>query len=498
MKKIKLSEFIFLIPIVFFLFLFLPFVGQAPAMDPMINFRESTQLFSGGFQEIVSYGVRLHPPILYSTIAMSFFLFGKSVISYNLIGFLLFTSTLIGFYFSFKKLLGNKFAAFATLLIFTNPLIVQNYFNLVSETLIISALVLGSVAYLYKKYSLLLISFLLLTLMKETALSIIFPFFIMLFFDTITKKSAEKKRYIVYQIICIAMIAFVFFSWNSFLKNIGTTEWRDTMFIKNGKGSFETVFHNVLTFKIFNSFLLGNLKNTLYFNFQWVFSLMLLISIFLKKKKFSLIEKKTLLLIILVSLSYALLALSFPTWTIPRYSAPLIFCFLFILSFFIAKAKGIWGKIILIILLIITFIANVSSLDPLSSKKGTVTLYGEKFYVKEFWNDGPDGIEYNMQYLRPVKHQNDLIKQAVKQNADFLIVGDCAELKLGERIWSMSIHNNFYPIHFRKNLECVSISDLKDDRIREQIIGKRILVEKEYKMGVEKLLQSQELLDLNK
>ena len=137
--------------------------------------------------------------------------------------------------------------------------------------------------------------------------------------------------------------------------------------------------------------------------------------------------------------------------------------------------------------MIVTLISNVSSLDPLSASKGTYKIFGEQFYVKDFWNDGPDGIEYNMQYLKPVKHQNDLVKQAVKDKAD-IFVGNCNELKLGERIWSMSIHNNFYPIKFDRKLECINFFEIEDEKNLQKITGKRIMVDKEYKSQVESLL----------
>lgn len=452
-----------LIPFSIYIVLLFPFFGDAPALDPMIIYRDSTRFFMGGVQEIAEYDSKVHPPLIHIVNYISFILFGKNPASTNIIGgiILLFNSF---FLFSIlKKVFNIKIATSTTLLLFLNPYSLVNSFNFSNEMLMLTIFIFSTYFYTFDKKILLSFSLALTALTKETALVIPISLFIVMVIEKIySEKKAINKFTEIIKVIPIFIPTFlVFLGWMNYVKSIGATEWRDTTFVKTNDSSFHIVLNNFLTLRFINEFLMGNLKNSLFFNFQWVFTLSTIILLLSKKIKLETLQQKRFFFsVVAFGIFYILFVFSFPTWTIPRYVLPLLFPLFLLLSIGLEKLK--FYKFFLFFLISISLIASISSRDPLSSKNGYYKIFNETFYVKDFWNDGPDGIEYNLQFLKPVKEQNKIILFSIHNNADYIIT-NCNELKFGERIWSISIHNDFYGnLIYKKELECINYWDIEN------------------------------------
>lgn len=470
MSKLSFWDLCALLPWLIFLILTLPYFGQAPAMDPMINYRHSTAFFHEGFTGIVNEGVTAHPPLLYSLSTLAFYLFGKSPLSVNMLGALIFLASSLILYFTLKGVFNQRMAFASTLLLFINPLVVVNFYYLTSEALMIMGTILAFMTYIKSRWVLLTIALTLLSLMKETALTIIGGVFLTFIADLIifrnTLSVKLNQRLPILAVFLPALI--VTLAWAYYLSTIGTTEWRDTTFVKDNQGSYQIVLQNLLGLKIFNQFLIGNIVNAFINNFQWVF--LVLISPILLLIKYGnplpkIEQKKAALFFALVGITYIILTLSFPTWTIPRYSIPALLSFFFFFALLLIQiTKPILYWAALIFLSAILLMANFVSIDPLTANSKNIKIYGTSLYDQPFWNNSPDRLMYNLQFLQAVSNQNKFIKNAVDSNAD-IIVAQCDELKLGEKLWTISINPTFYP-QFKgfKNTIC-----LKEDELEEQL-----------------------------
>lgn len=352
-----------------------------------------------------------------------------------------------------------------------------NYFYLTSEALILSGTILALSCYFLKKPILLSAALVLLALMKETAALLIIAFFLAWSILTIFQKPPAriKIREFLNLVLIFSPAILTLFIWRQYVIHLGTTEWRDTIFITNGAGSYETVMHNLFTLQIFNRFLKENLTNALWLNFQWVYLLMILLIIpWTWQKIIKLFSNRAqaafLTTVVCFTLIYILLVLSFPTWTVLRYSIPILLMLYLVLAILISKLSGKIYSALLTGLVILSLIANLYSLDPLTSNK-LVPYYGINLYDLPFWDGGPDRLIYNSQFLQAVKNQNIIIQKAISVNAD-IILTNCDEFKLGEKLWGIYLHRDFYPeFNLQKKIECININEgEKLDEFKGKII----------------------------
>lgn len=470
--KFEYSYLVCAIPVLLFLMLTHDFWGEAPSLDPMVIYRESTQFFNGGIKEIVSYGVSIHPPLIYILNSLGFLIFGKTPFSYNIVGFVIYFLSLILLYSSTKRIFNEKFTASLVLLLFSNPFIIINSFYLTNDMLTLFGIILALWGFLYARKILLAFILVIVTLMKETALIIITSLLIVIVIEELMKKSLFKEKLLnLTRATTIFLPSFcVIILWSFYLKSLGTTEWREMYFIHTTDSSYLVILKNIVQLKIFNINLIQNLRNAFILNFQWIYLLTsIILFLFTKRVNFlkTVLQKKYFFVIFTMTLLYSLIVFSFPTWTIPRYSIP-IFLGLFLVpatALSLLKSHRLYF-LLLGMLLTISVVANLSSIDPISSLNGRISIDGINYYNINFWNGGPDRITYNLQHLELTKKQNKLIKNAIERGADFILT-DCNETKLGEKIYSISMHNDFYPkLKLNKSLECINNFDIRKNSVK--------------------------------
>ena len=308
--------------------------------------------------------------------------------------------------------------------------------------------------------------------LKETALAIPLAFFlyssVAIGFHRVafrTKVHAISQNSLIYLPTLL-----LFLIWQGILQGVGASEWRAHIFEETQMSSYMLTLTNVITLKIFNQYFLQNIFNTFGLNFQWILTVdTLILWIVYKYRRFAQTDKQKRFIhtLLWISVTYGLLALTFPTWTIPRYGIPLLLCLVFFFSLFVLATPRILKILFIAEVIALTIVANVSSLDPLSRALGTTYIRGEEFYANDIDPNGPDGLFYNTQILHPITKQNALVRFASEQHADILIA-NCDELKLAERIESAFSFPSAYPQYaLTQPLACVSaVADPEWDLLR--------------------------------
>lgn len=437
------------LPGLFFLLVTFGFWGQYPSLDPMLNYRDAVQLHQTGFRDLslTQNGRIIHPPLLNVLISAGFSVFGQSPFAYNAIGFSLFVLTSLVFYKFARQEFDRQTATLSSLLLFGNPLMITNFFYGSYEMPILVGLV-----FLLRYHSIGAILPLALTLaffplMKETALVIPLLFLLWLII---------KKRFNFFLFIPF----FVVWGGWLFYSNVNQlTAWRDVSgFFPSGSSSFQIVMDGVFRLKLFNSYLLSHLFNLFVFNFQWVYLALIVSCLFIRRaSKFPPI----IILLALISAGYIILALSYPTWTIVRYTLPLYPFLFLLLAFLIFRLPKYLRMLFIFTALSTTLISNIGSFDPITRKifPGDKIIYGTNFYNTPFLPYSLDGANYNRDFLLAVKNQNELIQKIVTAQSE-IVVTNCQDLKLSEKLWTISITQNYSPTKIDRPVECVNSWDV--------------------------------------
>jgi hypothetical protein len=469
------------IPFLIYILCVFRYWGQPPPLDPMVIFRESTIFYFNDMKEIIAGGVYVHPPLLYILNGISFLIFGKSPASYNMLGTIVYAFT---FYFFYKTMLfvfHKKAAVLSTLFLFLHPLIIVHSFYLSNDMLIFSALISSMWAYVYKRNAVLLIVLTSLAFMKETALVILCAYLCIILATALVRAWNVRNIWSFFSqiIIWIIPLGFVLL-WNMNLKLLGTTEWRDPTFVSKDTSSFAVIWDMIRTGKMINSYLGRNIYHAFLFNFQWVFvtvtGFLLCLRVIQKNLQLTLFQKQFFGMITFILGMYILLVFSFPTWTIPRYVIPVLPGLYILLGILLSTIKRRWVlTVTILILLYVSFAALFTSSDPVTKLfYPSIESNGLSLYSIEYSSSGPDGITYNTQFLHIAYIQNMLIREAILNNADY-IVTNCDELKLGERIYSISVNNQSYPGYpLGKPLECLMETDYVQKYLGQELTGKII------------------------
>jgi hypothetical protein len=479
--------FLALIPSLFFLLVAGTYWGDSGSLDGMINFRETIHFRQGGLEEVIRMrGGNTHPPLLYLYTGLFFFLFGPSPLASNVAAFLLYLLGSILFFKLIDGIYGKKSAFFASSLLFCHPMVIVNSLSPMSEVMILVGFILSCLCYIKERYFLFSLSLVLLLLMKETA---IIPVGILLFLWGIQRyfkyqgkhSSALSLMKALGESFLVSLPALTtLVAWKLALVHLGATEWKSQVLKNEDLSPFFIVFNNIFRFEMFNIYLLQNLENLFLLHFSWVYSLCAFI-FYLFAKQHALWDsprKKTFLLIFFSTpLVYAFLVFPFPTWTEPRYVIPVLPLLMIPLGLFLAhcKYKRLGNSVASLIFMLIT-VAQFTSLDPLSLRKGTETFHGETFYNLDLQWRGTDRVIYNTQFLRMTQNQNKLIQNAAKAEADILVT-DCWSMKLSEKVWSIQLTNAAYPdLLLKRPLECIHDVELQKKEVQMKLTGKKVFV----------------------
>lgn len=462
--------------VVFYISALSRFWGVPPDLDAMVNLRESLQFCDTGLSGLLAArGGGSHPPLLYALNCVAFKSFGFSPGSSNFAGTLLYLGIVFSTFQLFKKLSAAWIAGVVSLFVAVQPFVVIHTFYPMNEALmcliylwLLSALLSQRTPYIF---ALCFVA----AFVKSTFLGLILP---PLLVYTIADRKLWVRRLACTFVPLILGIA----AWNVALFASGGHAWNSEI-----KGTAETnpyliIIERLLKFEFADVYFQQNIVNGLVLNFAWVPAIFSLLALLYARPK---LQNQWCLFVALVSsasVGYTILALSFPTWTIPRYSMPLNFCCLLLSGALVVKLVTISNqKTLALIAAILLATAGVAgTLD--SNDHVTLffapsfKLYGARFYSIAYNWRGPDRVDYNVQFAKASRAQEEFIEAALQRDADY-IVTDCFSLKLREKLYSMQSFYGFrVGVSFNKTLSCLGIQDIAKQAQRAQLVGKKGVV----------------------
>jgi len=343
-----------------------------------------------------------------------------------------------------REIFGINVARLTTTLLSTFPLFLSNALFATRDYILTVFMIIALYFYLQKKAILYFIFGNLIVLTKETGLVLILSVAIVEFFYFFLRLWQKKLTKKDFKILFFFLPVLGILLWYRFLKELGSQPWQDHILMEEvrGKGSFYTVFYILTHFKTFSPWAKQHLKQLFILNFNWLYwlifiggTLIFLLS-FLKRQKSLLFtfglskqeaqKTKFFLIIFIFTIGYIIGVLTFPTYTIPRYTLPLVPILIggvtmIIDQFIIKKGNKTLNFATLVFLFFLVFVCLFFSIDPLSLKIwDKMEFYGEKLYNLKDDLAGNDGITYNLQYLFIVKKRTQHIKEVESQKKNLM------------------------------------------------------------------------------
>jgi hypothetical protein len=213
-------------------------------------------------------------------------------------------------------------------------------------------------------------------------------------------------------------------------------------------------------------FLRQNLANAFILNFHWLPALLGAGSVALLARRSAPDGlRRAAALIGGLAVIYTWTVLTFPTYSEPRYAAPLI-----LLTVLLALlGLPLWprrARPFVLGALLVAFAAGAwSPTDPVSRHAfGTTSVGGEQIYDIAERERGPDRMVYNLAVLRASRRINARLRRLYATDAT-LVTGDCDTMKFGEKLAAISLTPSAYDRALRgaRPLRCVRLNELPPD-----------------------------------
>jgi hypothetical protein len=415
------------------------YVGEAPDLDPLIGYRGSVILYENGFGGLVNgiLGEGIHPPLMDLLNFISFMFFGTDPRSIQLMGIALFVLFVVGA----ERLLQSYIpsatkrvvAAFAVTIC---PALAISFYFVLREGMIVvilvSALAIALAGRAGNPRPLALgLVLALLPLTKETGLVFVVPFAVDAFL-TGDKDLRARIRRVAY-VLGIPIAAAL--AWRLVVMLGDGKAWSTWVFSERSEdGPYTIVLRAMFGFED-GIYLRQNLANAFIVNYLWLPAMLALISLVLiiRRPAAAHLRRPAAIIVGLIAI-YSWTVLTFPTFTEPRYAAPVIALTILL----VLIGLGQWpqrAQPVILGALLFAFIAGAwSPTDPVTRKIwGTSSVGGELIYnTSEFWR-GPDRMDVNFQLLNASERMNERLRRIYASGAT-IIVGDCNAMKFGEKL----------------------------------------------------------------
>jgi len=381
--------YLFLIPIVIYLILYVQYLFLIPGNDGGLEFMFANRWYTG---DNILQLLSLHPP--FKLILNSFFYQFFGYWSTGWIGLIFGIAGIYALYLIGKKLFDKKVAILSSLLLATSGLYLSVGIFGIHDFLITVLILFAFFFYLESRYIWCAVFVCIAVLTKET---VIFFAVSILISDLFIRKRVKFETFTPI-IVLIWYIEFLHFS--------GYHLWNDWNFSPEPKqGSFMTMVNNILKLQLFNKYAYENWLHLFVFNFNWVYWIFALGSFYFLKKKEIL---KTLAPIGIFFFLFLITVLSFQTFTINRYILPLL-PFVYLLASYTAMQLR-YKTVFISLLIIISLVSLTNSVDPISNLLWSKTAILDQNLYLNHTLDGDDGITYNMQYLTLMKERTAILE----------------------------------------------------------------------------------------
>lgn len=422
-----------------------------PYLDSNFDFIQSQKFHDVGLASVAGeYSGNLHPPLKNILLSGLYTLFSDRLLAYRLFPLLFFPLALFSFWQLVWRVWQSKAAAnFSTLILATSPLFVINGTQGMTDFIIASLLLLAIYALVTGKDTLLSLALTAGVLTKETFLVFI-PIFFFFYLHQHWRRMQMRKSLLSLALV-IGVPILVFVTWKMLLAIYGFNSWQQYVFDNPQKLDLGVlILKNLVLLKIFNPYLVENLKHLLILNFHWLISLsilLLVVRVFNGRVRL----KRELILVILLVVGYGLLVLSFPTFTIPRYVLPAL-----VLLYLVLPGAFNWRRqyslFIAASFIVINLVSSVTSVDPVSyflwegqDGPGRIRVFTEKLYNLDPKLSGNDRITYNLQYLKILAARR-VVLDSIQPGESKVMSSDCLWL-------SRDPANDLYTYNFIFNQE---------------------------------------------
>jgi hypothetical protein len=441
-----------------------PFVGEAPDFDAMVALRESLVLFQQGFHGLIATadGTGTHPPLADALNFLAFSLFGPDPRSQQLLAIPLFLGLAACVERLLPRTLGPVQRVLAALAAVICPSLAIALFFVSREGLlvvILAAALLITFSTGLRRQPLVLGAVLaLMPLVKETGIALVAPFAVYMFFTGGGDVEERIKR--VMYVAGIPILAALV--WRAVLASAGGSPWHTWVLSDHADDGPYVVAVRAMLGLEKGIYLRQNLANAFIVNYLWLPAALALASVVLVVRSAGRRERRVVALLCGIALVYAWTTLTFPTYTEPRYAAPLTFVTLLIVLFSLPSWPRVVRGIILGALLLAFAAGAWAPTDPVSRAVfGTVSVGGEQIYNTAELQRGPDRMNINFAVLRASRRVNERLRRIFRTDAT-LVTGDCNAMKFGEKLFTVG----FVPSAFDRGipgarpLKCVFPKDL--------------------------------------
>jgi MFS family permease len=445
-----------------------PYVGEPPDFDPMVAFRESLIVKRDGFGALVDQApAGIHPPGLDLVAAASFILFGEDWRSESLVAIGLFIVIVIAVVRLLSPWLSPGLRVLAAVGVAICPSLAIAVFLMSREGLMLAVLAVGLMLAFKPEESprrglFLGLVLALMPLIKETGLLLAAPFG--LYWAWVGPKPWKdrvKRFVIVFGPVVAAAIL-----WRIVLELLDAKPWESNLLTEHAEDGSYRIGIGAMFGREGTLFLRQNLANGLIVNWLWLPAALALVTIGLSLRKSTPKPlRRAVALLAGLGFIYAWTTLTFPTYTVPRYAAPLTLFAVLTAMLGLPLYKP-WLRPVVLGALVVSFMAGAwATTDPISTKAyDTVSIGGEEIYNTNELNRGPDRMLFNLAILRADRRLNARLRRLYASDAT-MATGDCNALKVGEKLYSIGLVPTAYDreLSGARPLPCVPFDQLPPD-----------------------------------
>jgi hypothetical protein len=440
------------------------FVGEAPDFDAMVALRESLVLFQQGFHGLIASadGTGIHPPLADAVNFLAFSVLGPDPRSQQLVSIALFLALAAFVERLLAPSLGPVQRVLAALAVAICPSLAIALFFVSREGLLMvilaGALLVTFSTGVQRRPLILGCVLALMPLAKETGIALVAPFAVYVFL-TGGGNAEERIIRVLYAAGIPILVALI---WRAVLAAAGGSPWHTWVLSDHaGDGPYVVALRAMFGLEK-GIYLRQNLANAFIVNYLWLPAALALASVVLVVRRGSRRERRVVALLCGIAVVYAWTTLTFPTYTEPRYAAPLTMVTLLVVLFSLARWPRV-GRGIVLGALLFAFAAGAwAPTDPISrSVFGTTSVGGEQIYNTAELQRGPDRMNINFAVLRASRRVNERLRRIFRTDAA-LVTGDCNSMKFGEKLFTVGFTPSAYDrgIPGARPLKCVFPKDL--------------------------------------
>jgi hypothetical protein len=439
------------------------YVGEAPDLDAMISLRESLVAHRDGLHGLIAdrVGTGVHPPLLDLLSSSAFSLLGEDPRSQQLLGvglFALLAGAVERLLVPFLPSAGQRVAAAFAVVIC--PSLAITLF-LVSREALVLVILAAALAYTLfgpgvRRPVALGLILALLPLAKETAPVLVLPFAV---YAALVGGSGKLRRGAL--VLAPAIAAGV--AWRIILAIAGGNSWHTWIVSKHADdGPYVVALRAVFGLEG-SIYWRQNLANAFIVNYLWLPAVLAAVAIVLAlRKPAARAIRRAIALLAGLGVVYAWTTLTFPTFTEPRYAAPLTLVTILIALIGLPLWPARWRPVVIGLLIVAFAAGSWSPTDPVSRKfYGTVSVGGEQIYNTAELQRGPDRMVINYAILRASHRMNARLRRIFASGAT-LVTGDCNAMKFGEKLFSVGFQASAFDrgIPGARPLKCVPVDQL--------------------------------------